>query len=129
MCDKAIEECKAIDLKIRNCIVVYNVTKEHNGSSSPALKKSKGHEVSKTIVSWLFVNGHPSQSMSAVIFYLIWIIAFISKLINLKTLKHSPKNTWNTWKLNNKHNIKPYCPARRNHDGCKNRNEMKHSIR
>ena len=51
VCDKAIEECKAVDLKIRNCIVVYNVTKEHNGSSSPALKKSKGHEVSKTIVS------------------------------------------------------------------------------
>ena len=47
VCDKAIEECKAVDLKIRNCIVVYNVAKEQNGSSSPVLKKSKGHEVSK----------------------------------------------------------------------------------
>ena len=71
VCDKAIEECKAVDLKIRNCIVVYNVAKEQNGSSSPVLKKSKGHEVSKAFFSLLFAYDHPPQSRSAVLFYLI----------------------------------------------------------
>ena len=38
-------------------------------------------------------------------------------IFNLKTPKQSLKDTWNTWELNNKHSVKPWCSPQRNDDG------------
>ena len=79
----------------------------------------------KAIVSWLFLLSHLPHSSLAIVFYHIWTDYYFKILenelkkdiFNLKTPKQSLKDTWNTWELNNKHSVKPWCSPQKNDDG------------